>query len=160
MKRAATLAFLSIALSGCSEPLEFADWTIPVPAGTRIVEYAGVRNEVREGQRIELVEDLVIGPRGDDDNYAFFRPRRVGVDTGGNIYVLDEGNTQMACHMAEWATQGHPADRLAQELKRDAYRERLTTARETMTQGIYRAAMNDAMIALGEEPAAPGRLQI
>ena len=74
--------------------------------------------------------------------------------------TLEEGNTQMACHVAEWATQGHPEDTPAQELKRDAYRERLTTARETMTRGIYRAAMNDAMIALGEEPAAPGRLEI
>ncbi len=74
--------------------------------------------------------------------------------------LLEEGSTQMACHVAEWATQGHPEDVLAQELKRDAYRERLTTARETMTQGIYRAAMNDAVIALGEEPVAPGRLAL
>jgi hypothetical protein len=66
----------------------------------------------------------------------------------------------MACHVAEWATHGHPEDAPAQELKRDAYRERLATARETMTQGIYRAAMNDAAVALGEEPAAPGRLAL
>ena len=66
----------------------------------------------------------------------------------------------MACHVSEWATQGHPEDVPAQELKRDAYQERLTTARETMMQGIYRAAMNDAVIALGEEPAAPGRLAL
>ena len=74
--------------------------------------------------------------------------------------LLENGNPQMACHVAEWATQGHPEDVPAQELKRDAYRERLTAARETMTQGIYRTAMNDAVIALGEEPAAPGRLAL
>jgi glyoxylase-like metal-dependent hydrolase (beta-lactamase superfamily II) len=85
-----------------------------------------------------------------------------GIDTlvARGRALLEEGNAQMACHVAEWATQGHPEAVGAQELKRDAYQERLATARETMTQGIYRAAMNDAVIALGEEPAAPGRLAL
>ena len=74
--------------------------------------------------------------------------------------LLGEGNLEMACHVAEWATEGHPDDVAAQELKRDAYKARLATARETMTQGIYRAAMNDAIKALGEEPEAPGRLAL
>ena len=33
MKRAATLVLVVMILSACSEPLEFADWTIPVPEG-------------------------------------------------------------------------------------------------------------------------------
>lgn len=72
--------------------------------------------------------------------------------------LLEQGNLPMACHVAEWVTQGHPEDVAAQELKRDAYAQRLGTARETMTKGIYRAALNDARVALGQEPVAPSRL--
>lgn len=72
--------------------------------------------------------------------------------------LLDQGDLTLACHLAEWATQGHSEHVGAQELKRDAYRKRLATAGETMTQGIYRAAMNDATRALGGELEAPGRL--
>ncbi|OGO50829.1 MAG: hypothetical protein A2148_03955 [Chloroflexi bacterium RBG_16_68_14] len=71
--------------------------------------------------------------------------------------LLDRGDLAMACHIAEWATRGHPVHAGAQELKRDAYRARLEAAGETMTQGIYRAAMNDAIRALGGEPEAPRR---
>jgi glyoxylase-like metal-dependent hydrolase (beta-lactamase superfamily II) len=72
--------------------------------------------------------------------------------------LLNHGDLTMACHLAEWAAQGHPEDACAQELKRDAYRKRLGAAGETMTQGIYRAAMNDAIQALGGEPETPGGL--
>ena len=74
--------------------------------------------------------------------------------------LLAGGEVVMACHVAEWATQGDPGEAAAQELKRDAYRQRLAEAKETMTQGIYRAAMNDAIRALGGEPEAPGRLAL
>jgi len=74
--------------------------------------------------------------------------------------LLADGDLPMACHIAEWATQGHSDNTAAQEFKRDAYSARLAEARETMTQGIYRAAMNDARVALGEEPEAPGRLRL
>jgi glyoxylase-like metal-dependent hydrolase (beta-lactamase superfamily II) len=70
--------------------------------------------------------------------------------------LLNQGDLTMASHLAEWAARGHPEDASAQELKRDAYRKRLDAAGETMTQGIYRAAMNDAIRALGGEPEAPG----
>jgi len=86
---------LVAASAGCADPLVFADWTIPVPEGTRIVEYAGVTDEERAGNVIELVEDLAIGPRGDDDNYVFFNPRPVNVDSRGNLYVLDRGNSRV-----------------------------------------------------------------
>ncbi len=69
--------------------------------------------------------------------------------------LLDAGDLEMACHVAEWATRGEPENTSALELKRDAYAARLDAARETMTQGIYRAAMNDAVVALGGEPEQP-----
>ncbi len=71
--------------------------------------------------------------------------------------LLDQGDLPMACHIAEWATWGYEEHTGAQELKRDAYLARLEGARETMTQGIYRAALNDALAALGEEPQAMRR---
>ncbi len=86
-----TLLALIDFLSCSPELLEFADWTIPVPEGTLIIEYAAVPMEERT-ERIELVEDLVIGPRGDDTNYTFYRPRGLTVDGEGRIYVLDTGN--------------------------------------------------------------------
>ncbi len=73
------------------ESLEFADWTIPVPEGTPIIEYAAVPMEERP-ERIELVEDLVIGRNSDDPNYIFYRPDEILVDTSGRIFVLDQGN--------------------------------------------------------------------
>ena len=89
----AACAFLFSSLSlvtACSpEPLDFADWTIPVPEGTRVIEYAHVPLEERT-ERIELVEDLVIGERGDDLNYIFGKsPPKVAVDTAGRIYAAD-----------------------------------------------------------------------
>jgi hypothetical protein len=39
----------AVSLAACGEPLEFPDWTIPPPDGTRIVEYAGVPDSEREG---------------------------------------------------------------------------------------------------------------
>jgi len=85
----------------CSEPLVFADWTVPVPEGTRIVEYADATQSDRQGNRIELVEDLAIGARGNDDNYTFFRPMHVGVDSAGNMYVLDGGNSRIQMYDAQ-----------------------------------------------------------
>ena len=76
--------------SGCAEPLEFADWTIPVPEGTRIIEYAPVRIEGRT-ERVDLVEDLVIG-RADDPNEVFYQATNVAVGSDGAIYVADSGN--------------------------------------------------------------------
>ena len=71
--------------------------------------------------------------------------------------LLAAGDLVMACHVAEWATRGHPDHRAAQELKRDAYAARLAQANETMTQGIYREAMNDAIAALGGAAELPDR---
>jgi len=64
--------------------------------------------------------------------------------------VLDQGDTQLAAHLAEWATRADPQHRAAQELKRDVYERRLGEERALMAQGIYRAAMNDAKKVLGQ----------
>lgn len=82
------------AVTACSEPLEFADWTVPVPEGARVIEYADVPLSDRD-TRVELVEDLVIGPRGDDPDYLFFRPQSVGVDGDGRMYVVEMGNLRV-----------------------------------------------------------------
>jgi hypothetical protein len=91
---------LMTVIVGCSEPLVFADWTIPVPEGTRIVEYADVPLEERDG-RIELGEDLVIGPRGEDPNYLFYQPQGVAVDAAGRMYVAERGNKRVQVFSAE-----------------------------------------------------------
>lgn len=77
-----------------------------------------------------------------------------GVDkiaTRGRM-LLESGNTDLASHLAEWATRAVPDNRMAQELKRDVYARRLAEERALMAQGIFRAAMHDAQRALGEEP--------
>ena len=70
---------------------------------------------------------------------------------------LDSGALDLACHFAEWATRAAPEAEAAQSLKRDVYASRLTAADSLMEQGIYRATMNDARIALGQEPEVSER---
>lgn len=79
----------------------------------------------------------------------------VGAIVARGRELLQSGNSVLAAHLAEWATRAEPADRAAQELKRDVYAQRLCEEPSLMAQGIYRAAMNDARQALGEEPLAP-----
>jgi alkyl sulfatase BDS1-like metallo-beta-lactamase superfamily hydrolase len=68
---------------------------------------------------------------------------------------LEQGDTVMATHLAEWATRAAPTDREAQALKRDVYAQRLEETPVLMAQGIFRAAMNDAREVLGEERVVP-----
>ena len=83
-----------------------------------------------------------------------------GVDTlvARGRALLDDGDSRLAAHCAEWATRAAPADRAAQELKRDVYQRRLVEESSLMAQGIYRAAMNDARATLREEPERVQRL--
>lgn len=76
---------------GCSSKpeLEFADWILPVPAGTPIKEYAPVRREERDPDAIVLVEDLVIG--GDPDSIFYSTPQ-ITVADDGTIFVLDRND--------------------------------------------------------------------
>jgi hypothetical protein len=84
-------ALILVALGGCSEPLEFADWTIPVAEGVRVVEHP----YTSEGERTEsvgLVEDLVLGLDENDPQQRFYGLRDVDADADGNLWVLDGGN--------------------------------------------------------------------
>ena len=85
------MALLAVAASACSDGLEFADWTIPVPPETPVIEYPAVPLEERGG-RITFVEELRLGTNDADPTQAFYQPRDVDADTDGNIYVLDAGN--------------------------------------------------------------------
>jgi glyoxylase-like metal-dependent hydrolase (beta-lactamase superfamily II) len=64
---------------------------------------------------------------------------------------LEEGQLELAAHLAEWATRAAPQDQRAQELKRDVYDGRLAASEALMAQGVFRAAANDARVALGGE---------
>lgn len=66
--------------------------------------------------------------------------------------LLEQGQTVMAAHLAEWATRSDPDDRDAQALKRDVYQRRMEEEPSLMGRGIYRAAANDARGVLGEQP--------
>ena len=72
--------------------------------------------------------------------------------------LLQRGESKLAAHCAEWATRAAPDNLDAQRLKRDVYARRLAEESALMAQGIYRAAMNDARVALGEEPERVQRL--
>lgn len=88
---AAGVVLLVAATTACAEPLEFPDWTTPVPEGTPIIEHAAVPDEDRS-RRIQLERDLVLGGDPGNPDATFFRPRDVAVDAQGRIYVLDQGN--------------------------------------------------------------------
>ena len=69
--------------------------------------------------------------------------------------LLDAGDAVLAAHLAEWATRAAPENRSAQALKRDVYARRIAEERSLMARGIYRAALDEALRTLGEEPAPP-----
>lgn len=98
---ACILGIASLAVVACSEPLEFADWTLPVDEATPVREYAHVSVEERDAS-IEGAEELVIGDRGDvDPRYAFERPRDLAVDARGQIYVVEFQSTAVKVFDAE-----------------------------------------------------------
>jgi hypothetical protein len=99
------------AIGACSsEPLEFPDWTIPVPEGTPIIGYAAIPMEERT-ERIELVEDLVIGGQSGDSSDSLYRPQAIAVDRVGRIYVADAG----AHHVKVFDPQGQHLRDLGRE---------------------------------------------
>ena len=110
MRPAVVIVFVALTLSACSQPLEFADWTIPVPEGARVIEYAAVPIEQRT-ERIEMVQDLVIG-NDEDPDYRFYQPRGLSVGDDGTIYVLDTGNHRVQVFdqggllLASWGREG------------------------------------------------------
>ena len=87
------------AASACSEPLEFADWTIPVPDGTPILEYAWVPLEERTDV-VETERDLVLA---EAFGRPLYQPRKVRADENGQIFVLDGGNHRVVVFDAHGA---------------------------------------------------------
>ena len=83
MRRALVFALAVLALSACSEPLEFADWTILEPEGARIIEYAWVPLEERT-EAVETERDLVLA---EAFGLPLYQPRKVQADENGRIFV-------------------------------------------------------------------------
>ena len=93
---ALTLVLLALlATAACSEPLELADWRLPIPDGTPIKEYAPTALEDRDPEAVRLIDDLVIGGESDDPNGLFYRPSSVVAADSGTIYVADNGNKRI-----------------------------------------------------------------
>ena len=82
MNRQAVAVLLSLSAVSCaSEPLEFADWTIPVPEGTWIIEYPAVAREERvENLRVE--KDLVLT---EAFGQPLYRPAQVALGPDGKV---------------------------------------------------------------------------
>ena len=95
MRSACFAICLAMALSGCTEPLEFADWRLPIPDGIPIKEYAPVSLEERDPDAIRLLDDLVIGGESDDPNALLYRPTSVVAAENGTIYIADNGNKRI-----------------------------------------------------------------
>ncbi|MCP3986733.1 MAG: MBL fold metallo-hydrolase [bacterium] len=51
-----------------------------------------------------------------------------------------EGRLDLACHLAEWATQASPDDRRAREIRAAIFKTRAKAETSLMAKGIYRAA--------------------
>jgi hypothetical protein len=94
---AATLAPVLVALlsSACSGgTADLGPWGLPLPDGTPIIQHEAVPVDGR-GDRIELVEDLVIGGEGADEERSFYRVGGIAVDDAGNLFVNDAGNNRI-----------------------------------------------------------------
>lgn len=93
----ALFAVLAAIPAGCTAPpaLEFADWTMPLAAGTPVREYAAVSLAERTETAFEVVDDLVIGGDPGDPNTAFYRPVAVVAADNGNIFVVENGGKRV-----------------------------------------------------------------
>ena len=78
---------------GCAgeRELEFADWLFDVPEGTPTKEYGPVPLEGRDPQKVQLIEDLVIGDDLNNTAALLYRPSGIVVSEDGYIFVGDSG---------------------------------------------------------------------
>lgn len=89
------LMILVSATGACAQPLEFADWHIDVPPGTRVVERAGVPLEGRDPDAVHLVDDLVLGESGENPEALFFRPLAIAAGPDGRMFIADRGDNRV-----------------------------------------------------------------
>ncbi len=97
MSQATALILLAVALSACSEPLEYADWVLPLPEGTPTVEYAAVSDADRTAT-FATERDLVLA---EAFGRPFFNPIKATVASDGTIFVLDAGNHRVVAFDAD-----------------------------------------------------------
>lgn len=64
--------------------------------------------------------------------------------------ALAENDLPLACHLAEWAQLGAPADRAVNEAVRDLFTKRADAETSLMARNIFRAAAKRAAEGLGE----------
>ena len=64
--------------------------------------------------------------------------------------LREEGDLQMACHLADWVKKGEPENREAWELFRDLFAERANDERSLMARGAFRRAVRLAEAHLKE----------
>jgi len=92
-------------LAACSsgEPLEFADWLLPVPDGTPIHEYAPVPIEGRDPEAVQMIEDLVIGADLSSPAAIVYEPGSIVVAPDGSIFVADGSTVDVKMFSPEGA---------------------------------------------------------
>jgi len=156
-----TILLAALISAACAEPLELAEWTIPVPEGARIIEYDDPAIEDRDG-RIELVEDLVVGPRGEDPDYLFFRPQGVAVDGDGRMYVAEMGSNRVQVfspqgeYLRTLGQQGQGPGELQMPIAITASGDRVVVSD---WRNLRLSHWDDEGTHLGDVPMASGRLE-
>ena len=85
------LVFLVLSTLACTSPPEFPEWTISVPEGTPVIEYAHVPSSERT-EWIGLERDLTIGGGDEADRGFIYQPQAIAVDEAGRVYVADIGD--------------------------------------------------------------------
>jgi alkyl sulfatase BDS1-like metallo-beta-lactamase superfamily hydrolase len=64
--------------------------------------------------------------------------------------LRDEGNLQLACHLADFARKGDPQNKEAWELWRDLFQARVGEEESLMARGAFKAAVREAEAKLAE----------
>ncbi|NIM58399.1 MAG: 6-bladed beta-propeller [Candidatus Aminicenantes bacterium] len=96
LKLVLTMAIFFLFLVSCTKTKisEKVEWRgeIEYENGVKVVKNPA--EPVYGEMLLDLEEDLAVG-REDDDNYMFYRVRKIDVDDQGNIYVLEGGNCRL-----------------------------------------------------------------
>ena len=83
---------IAMSLAACSTPAEYADWTLPLPEGARIVEHVVTPLAARDVPAVVLEEDLVLGNGRGDPALTFYGMPYFAVGEDGRVYAMDMGN--------------------------------------------------------------------